>query len=54
MTREERLTLRAILGDFKKGLVELDYVEAHIDCLIAGETDESAEVAGATPLNCDE
>jgi hypothetical protein len=30
MTREELLTLRDILTDFRKGNVQLDYVEAHI------------------------
>lgn len=34
MTREERLTLRDILHDFKAGNVEQDYVEAHVECLI--------------------
>lgn len=30
MTQEELLTLRDILTDFRKGNVQLDYVEAHI------------------------
>jgi hypothetical protein len=34
MTKEELLTLRDILTDFRKGLVEIDYVEAHILVLI--------------------
>lgn len=34
MTREELLTLRDILTDFRKGNVELDYVEAHIAVLV--------------------
>lgn len=34
MTKEELLTLRDILGNFRKGNVQLDYVEAHILVLI--------------------
>lgn len=41
MTKEERLTLRDILTDFRKGNVELDYVEAHIGVLV-----EEAREAG--------
>lgn len=45
MTKEERLTLRDILTDFRKGNVELDYVEAHIGVLV-----EEAREAG---YHCD-
>lgn len=35
MTKEELLTLRDILTDFRAGKVELDYVEAHVAVLVA-------------------
>lgn len=34
MTKEEKLTLRDALKDYKAGHVALDYVEAHVACLI--------------------
>jgi hypothetical protein len=34
MDEEEVLTLRDILTDFRKGAVQLDYVEAHIAVLV--------------------
>lgn len=39
MTREEQLLLRDILLDFQKGAVPLDYVEAHVACLIEEASD---------------
>lgn len=45
MDEEELLTLRDILTDFRKGNVQLDYVEAHIAVLL-----EQARDAG---YHCD-